>query len=143
MFTSKDRLISAFEVRGEKRWADPLAVSHGLLRASNGEFDAAERDGRDRPAMSDGMGGFVAQEPEPPSDVLQRQDAREKLHYYTCAAFSLAPFDPATGEGVTRAESAALLDEFLGWLEGNARPVGVGPATSACTATPLDSSSTT
>lgn len=138
-----DRLIFTYEVRGDKKFADPLAVRRNLMRASLGTFDEIDRDSRDRPAMPDGMGGVIDQGPEDPGAALQREDAREKLHAVVCAAFSLAPFDPATGLGTTEAESTAVLDAFLGWLEGKEKGSENFPGISEPTDTPPDSSSTT
>lgn len=95
------RLVFAHTVRGVKRFADPLAVKRNLLRASQGQFEALER--------------LASSAPTP----LEQEDAREKLHAITCAAFDLVPFDAATGEGVTETESVAVLDEFLSWLAGS------------------------
>lgn len=136
MFTDTERLIFPYEVRGQKRWADPLAISRNLIRASNGEFDQIDAESRDVP---DGVGGFAEQGPQGPEEfgkVLSRASAREKRHAFTCAAFGLPPFDPATGEGVTEVETAAVLDSFLVWLEGNERPGAASPEAAPRTATP-------
>jgi hypothetical protein len=117
MFTDEQRLIFSYEVRGVKRWADPLAVRRNLLRASAGEiYELCQKAAR--PADSEHGPD------EDPGVALDRAEAGGKLHAIACAAFGLPPFDPATGEGITEFETGELLSDFWGWLEGNAKPAG-------------------
>jgi hypothetical protein len=92
----RDRHVFTYEIAGVKRYADPSAVRRRLIVDSAGEFDALCL------AASKGDAGA--------------EDAKEKLHGILCAAFGLPAFDPATGEGTTEGDSAAMYDRFAAWL---------------------------
>ena len=143
MFPDQERSIFSYAVRDDTRFADPLALRRNLLRASNGEFDQVARDSRDRPDRPDGMGGIVDQGPEDFGQIMQRENAKEKLYGIICFAFGLTPFDPATGEGITEAETTAVLGRFLGFLEKKGKQSANLPGSSAAMASLPASSSTT
>ncbi len=144
MFSPEERLIFPYEVRGQKRFADPLAVWREFLRASGGRFAALCRQARDdEDATTDASIGDDDEEAIEARHAadLKREAAREKLYAVLCSTFGLVPFDPETGKGVTEAEVVSLLNEFLEWSEGNGRPGAASPEAAPSTATPPVSSS--
>lgn len=89
----RQRDIFRFHDGSRPRAVDPLAVWH-LLHSNPGySLDAVEAAECDDPEIASA--------------------AAADLHPILCEAFSVDPFDPQTGEGMTIGESLALLDVYL------------------------------
>lgn len=126
MFTDRERLVFCFDYRGEKRYADPLAVQRLLLRRTAGEFhrlrsEAAE-DVSAAPLPEGALPEMAAAHRA--AAVMARLDAEEGLLDAVRHAFGLPAFDHATGDGATDAEALATLYAWEEWMEKNGGAAG-------------------
>ena len=140
VFHEEEKKIFRYEVQGEVRFADPLAVWRSILRESRGEFERWRTDAaaEDPPAVV-----IPAQTPDAPAEeaqaqmhrvaialahrastVMSRLDAEERVLACIRTAFALPPFDPQTGCGVPESDCWLVLAAFEGWLEKNGSSTG-------------------
>jgi len=100
---------------GNMVFCDPLAAKRKLNIVAGGDLNGLI-------AMYNG------------EDQAARGMAIEQLAQAAVVAFSLMPFDPLTGQGVTEGESMSVLRHFLDWLEKKNPSIEISPTSPAPTA---------
>lgn len=115
MFSPAERNIFGPYYDGHgHRWADPLFVSRTLTLELGGQPNE-----------------WFAKTRSP--DPVEKGEAVGRIVSACLAAFSMAPFDPATGEGADEHLLLTTLDEYLKWRDSK-------KASTRATPTPLPSS---
>lgn len=139
MFEDKERRVFHYDVRGEGRYVDPLAVRRALMRFSGGQYhvwrqDAVESDEAADlpipPSIQADEQQLALERARRAATVLGMLDAQERLLACVREAFGLPALDTTTGEGCTESECWAVLTAFDEWLEKNVRGVGDSQTTS-------------
>lgn len=93
---NRRRDIFRFHDGERPRAVDPLTVWHRLHSNPAYSLDLVQAAECDDPTIA--------------------SEAAHDLHPILCHAFSVAPFDPLTGKGVTVGETLALLDVYLRYV---------------------------
>lgn len=118
---------------GSKRvYGDPLAIEDRYLADMAGE----DLDELNRDLSPDLSPDPAAPAPTSGPRVLARLQAQERLADGVRAAFRLAPFDEATGEGMTADQVRTLWNRYNAWKDGLKGDTGPGASTPPPTADP-------
>lgn len=98
LFTESQRRVFRYFNGVADVYGDPVAIYRQLLGAFGGDLDLIVENSL-HPA------------PEVSAPAIGR------LVDAVRSAFSMVPFDPATGEGATEPDCLAALDQWRGWIQ--------------------------
>lgn len=119
MFTDEDRQIFPYHDGAKKVFGDPVEIQRRMNAALEGDVNGVvEKSNEFREDIGEDGQPLIVRLVSPQMAL----DYREKLNAAICSAFRLAPFDPATGQGMTSAMLLKVWNAFTDWMEQKKSP---------------------